>query len=46
MVKALDSQSMDVVFKIPGWFKVDSAFHPPEVDQMNTRNTWELTGKK
>ena len=26
--------------------KVDSAFHPPEVDRMSTRNFWELSGKK
>ena len=27
-------------------FKVDSAFHPSEVDQMSTTNFWELSGKK
>ena len=26
--------------------KVDSAFHPSEVDKMSTRNFWELGGKK
>ena len=26
--------------------KVDSAFHPSEVDKMSTRNFWELSGKK
>ena len=26
--------------------KVDSAFHPSEVDKMSTRNIWELSGKK
>ena len=26
--------------------KVDSAFHPSEVDKMSTRNFWELNGKK
>ena len=26
--------------------KVDSAFHPSEVDKMRTRNFWELSGKK
>ena len=26
--------------------KVDSAFHPFEVDKMSTRNFWELSGKK
>ena len=29
-----------------GGSKVDSAFHPPEVDKMSTRNFWELSGKK
>ena len=27
-------------------FKIDSAFHPFEVDKMSTRNFWELSGKK
>ena len=26
--------------------KVNSAFHPSEVDKMSTRNFWELNGKK
>ena len=26
--------------------KVDSAFHPSEVDKVSTRNFWELSGKK
>ena len=26
--------------------KVDSAFHPSEVDKMSTRNLWEPRGKK
>ena len=26
--------------------KVDSAFHPSEVDKMSTRNFWELSGEK
>ena len=26
--------------------KVDSAFHPSEVDKMSTRNFWELSAKK
>ena len=30
----------------PGGSKVDSAFHPPEVDKMSTRKFWELSGKK
>ena len=29
-----------------GGSKVDSAFHPSEVDEMSTRNFWELNGKK
>ena len=29
-----------------GGSKVDSAFHPSEVDKMSTRNFWELNGKK
>ena len=29
-----------------GGSKVDSAIHPSEVDKMNTRNFWELSGKK
>ena len=29
-----------------GGSKVNLAFHPSEVDQMSTRNFWELSGKK
>ena len=29
-----------------GGSKVDSAFHPSNVDKMTTRNFWELSGKK
>ena len=29
-----------------GGSKVVAAFHPSEVDKMNTKNFWELTGKK
>ena len=29
-----------------GGSKVDSAFHPSEVDKMSTWNFWELSGKK
>ena len=47
VVKALDSQSRGPVFKKSlGGSKVDSAFHPSEVDEMSTRNFWELNGKK
>ena len=40
-----NSQEADRV-KPLGGSKVDSAFHPPEVDRMSTRNFWELSGKK
>ena len=29
-----------------GGSKVDSAFHPSEVDKVSSRNFWELSGKK
>ena len=29
-----------------GGSKIDSAFHPSDVDKMSTRNFWELSGKK
>ena len=32
--------------KSMGASKVDSDFHPSEVDQMSTWNIWELSGKK
>ena len=44
--KALDSKSRNPIFKTTGWLKVNSAFHPSEVDKMSTRNFWELSGKK
>ena len=46
VVKALDSQFRGPVFKTLGDSKVDAVFHPSEVDQMSTRNFWELSGKK
>ena len=46
VVKALDSQSRVPCSKTLGGSKVDSAFHPFEVDKMSTRNFWELSGKK
>ena len=46
VVKALDSKSKDPIFKTTGWLKVNSAFHPSEVDKMSTRNFWELSDKK
>ena len=32
--------------KPQGGSKVDSVFHPCEVDKISTRNFWELSGKK
>ena len=46
MVKGLDSQSRGLWFKTLGGSKVNSAFHPSEVDQLSTINSWELNGKK
>ena len=46
VVKALDSQSRGPMFRTIRWPKVDSALHPSEVDQMSTRNFWELSSKK
>ena len=47
VVKVLDSQSRGVPCSKPlGGSKVDSAFHPYEVDKMSTRNLWGLSGKK
>ena len=47
VVKTLDSQSRGGPCSKPlGGSKVDSAFHPSEVDKMSTRNFWELSGKK
>ena len=46
VVKTLDSQSRAPCLKPLGGSKVDSAFHPSEVDKMSTMNFWELSGKK
>ena len=46
MVRALDSQSSGPGGEAIGSSKVDSVFHLSEVDQMSTRNFWELSGKK
>ena len=46
MVKVLDAQSRGPLSKPLGGFKVNSAFHPSEVDQLSTRKSWELNGKK
>ena len=39
-------KALELVSRPLGGSKVDSAFHPPEVDRMSTRNFWELSGKK
>ena len=47
VVKVLDSQSRVPVFETSCvGSKVDSAFRPSEVNQMSTRNLWELSGRK
>ena len=46
MVKTLDSQPGIPCSKPLGGSKVDSVFHPSEVDKMNTGSYWELSGKK
>ena len=46
VVKALDSQSRGPCSKPPGGSKVDSAFHPSEIDKMSIGYVWELSGKK
>ena len=45
VVKVLDSQSRGPVFKTTGGSKVDSVFHPSEVDKVSIRNFWGLSGK-
>ena len=42
VVKAPGSRSRGPVSKPLCGSKVDTAFHPSEVDQMSTRNFWEL----
>ena len=44
MVRTLDSQSRGPGSKTNGGSKVDSSFHPSEVDQMSTRVSWKLSG--
>ena len=46
MIRVLDSQPGILDSKPLGGSKVDSTFHPPEVDQMSTRTSWGLSGKK
>ena len=46
VVRALDSHSRNPGFKTLGGSKVNSTVHPSEVDQLSTRNSWELNDKK
>ena len=43
--KVLNFQSRVPGSKPQGGSKVKSAFHPSEVDEMSTRNSWGLGGK-
>ena len=47
---SLNLNSIGLVVRVrsepQGGSKVDSAFHPSEVDQMSTKISWELSGKK
>ena len=43
MVRTLNSQSKVHHLKPLGDFKVNSAFYPFEVDQMNNKNSWGIT---
>ena len=40
----MDSQFRGPGFKATGWLQLDSAFRLSEVDQMNTSNSWVLSG--
>ena len=46
VVKVLDSNPGVLCSKPLGGSKVDSDFHPSEVDKMSTGNFWELSSKK
>ena len=46
VVKALDSQSRDPMFKPSWWLQGRLSFSSFEVDQMSIRNFWKLRGKK
>lgn len=47
LVRALDSQFCGPRFNTPqAGSKIISVFHPPEVDQMNTKNSLKFSGKK
>ena len=45
MVKVLDSQSRDPCSRPLGGSKVDSVFHPSEVDKMSSGNSGNLVIK-
>ena len=42
----LEGWKAESTLEPPSGIKVDSAFHPSEVNQMSTRNFWELSGKR
>ena len=46
VVKAVNFQSSSHVLKTTGWLQSRSPLHPSKVDQMSTKNFWELCGKK
>ena len=47
VVMELDSQFRAFLLKTTVWLQDrGSVFHPSQVDQMNARNFWELSGKK
>ena len=46
VVKALDSNPGVSLSKPLSGSKVNSAFHPSEVNKMSTRNFWGLSGKE
>ena len=46
VVKVLDSQSRSLMVKALGGSKVNSAFHPSEVDKTSATNFWELSAIK
>lgn len=46
VVEVLDFQSKVLCSKALSDSNFDSAFHPPKVDHMRTRNFWELSRKK
>lgn len=46
MVMALDSYSKVQGLKPMGDSKVNSVFYPLELDEMNHRKSWKLSGKR